>query len=246
MENLLIISLLSFLLSFVFALGGVGSAIALVPLLNWLGIPLNQAKATGLFINTISMSGASVANVRAGRLDLRLGAPVIVASILLAPLGAYLSTLISTKLIMLVFTLFLVSAGLIMLFFHGTQQAEPEPGGAALLLVAIGSLAGFLSGLLGVGGGAVISPLMVLMGYPPKKVTTITAFTVPFSSLAGFLAYWAMGRVEAALLLCGGLAAYAGGYLGTHFMQSRLRPAAVKRFLALLILLIAVRVAIRI
>ncbi len=63
------ISLISFGLSFLFALGGVGSALVLVPVLAWLGIPLGEAKPTGLFVNTISMVGATYDNIKNKRLD---------------------------------------------------------------------------------------------------------------------------------------------------------------------------------
>jgi len=69
----------------------------------------------------------------------------------------------------------------------------------------------------------------------------VSAFVIPFSSLTGFMAYWSMGHFNAALVLPVGLAAYAGGYLGTHFMHLRMDPRTVKRFLAISILLLAVR-----
>jgi uncharacterized membrane protein YfcA len=68
-------------------------------------------------------------------------------------------------------------------------------------------LAAFVSGLLGVGGGGIISPLMVMLGFNPKKTAVITAFVIPFSSLTGFAAYLAMGHFNALLVIPVGLAA---------------------------------------
>ena len=238
----IIVSALAFGLSFLFALGGVGSAVVLVPVLHWLGYPLNEAKPTGLFVNTISLMGASVSNIRNKRLDFRLGIPIIVSSMLMAPAGAYVSTMISQSLVMIVFVAFLLFSGNMMLFFKPAENKngfrEDRP---VLPMIGIGSAAGLISGLLGVGGGGLISPAMILMGFNPKKVAVITAFVVPFSSLTGFITYWSMGHFNAALVLPVGLAAYAGGYLGTHFMHLRMDPRTVKRFLAISILLLAVR-----
>jgi hypothetical protein len=234
MSTIVIVSAISFVLSFLFALGGVGAAVALVPILYWIGFPLNEAKPTGLFTNTISLVGGSIDNIRHGRIDFRLGIPIIISSIALAPVGAYASKL--------VFILFLVFAGLMMLFFtaskYGDRGREDRP---VAPMLAIGGIGGFLSGLLGVGGGSMISPLMILLGFNPKKVAAITAFVVPFSSLTGLIAYWAMGHFNPALALPVGIAAYLGGWLGTRFMHTRLSPSTVKKILGVLVLLIAVK-----
>lgn len=97
----------------------------------------------------------------------------------------------------------------------------------------------FLSGLLG--GGGLISPLMILQGFNPKKIATITAFAVPFASFTAFLAYAIMGSVNWRTLFFASVAAWAGGYLGTIVMQKKMRPAAVRKFLGCMLLLLAVR-----
>ena len=236
------IVLLSFVLSFVFALGGVGSAVALIPSLTWMGVPLNLARPVGLFVNAVSMLGATYSNIREKRLDFRLGLPIIAASVLMAPVGAWVSHLISTRLVLLVFICFLLFSGLMMIFFKGAKYAdqyrEDRPVTGPFL---VGVAAGFVSGMLGVGGGGLISPLMILQGFNPKRVATVTAFAVPFSSLSAFAAYAAMGSVSVRLLVFAGLAAWGGGTLGTGVMHRRLRAASVKRFLGCVLLLMALK-----
>jgi len=238
----LLIAALSFVLSFIFALGGVGSALVLIPALTWLGIPLNLARTTGLFVNGLSMLGATYSNIREKRLDFRLGLPIIVASIMLAPVGAWVGHIIPTRIVLIVFVGFLFFSGSMMIFFKGSKYAdqyrEDRPVLGPLL---VGVAAGFFSGLLGVGGGGLISPLMILQGFNPKKVATVTALAVPFSSLTAFTAYAAMGAVSLRLLCFAGLAACAGGYLGTKVMQRKMHPATVKKFLGAALLILAVR-----
>ena len=240
----LVISLFSFGLSFIFALGGVGSAVVLIPALAWLGVPFNLARPTGLFVNCVSMLGATYSNIKEKRLDFRLGLPIIISSILLAPVGAWVGHLIPTRFLLLAFIAFLCFSGAMMLFFNGSKYAdqyrEDRPVTGPLL---VGVVAGFISGLLGVGGGGVISPLMILQGFNPKKVTTITAFSVPFSSFTAFIAYAAMGSVSWKILIFAGLAAWGGGYLGTRVMQKRMHPQTVKKVLGGVLLLIAIKLA---
>ena len=238
----IVIALLSFVLSFVFALGGVGSALVLIPALTWLSVPMNLARPTALFVNAVSMLGATYSNIRDKRLDFRLGLPIIAASVVLAPAGAWVSHLIPTRMVMLAFIVFLLFSGSMMIFFKGSKYAdqyrEDRPVLGPLL---VGVAAGFVSGLLGVGGGGVISPLMLLQGFNPKKVATVTAFAVPFSSLSAFAAYAVMGSVSVRLLVFAGLAAWAGGLLGTRVMQRRMRPATVKRFLGAVLLILSAK-----
>ncbi|NDV18253.1 TSUP family transporter [Pseudodesulfovibrio sp. JC047] len=236
------ISVLSFGLSFLFALGGVGSALVLIPTLTWLGIPLNMARPTSLFVNAVSMMGATYSNIREKRLDYRLGVPIIVSSIALAPIGAWVGCLIPTHLVLILFIGFLIFSGTMMIFFKSSKYAdqyrEDRPFWGPLM---VGIVAGFVSGLLGVGGGGLISPLMIMQGFNPKKITTVTALAIPFSSLSAFVAYAVMGTVSWRLLLFAGMTAWAGGYLGTMVMQQRMRPATVKKFLGCILLLLAFR-----
>ena len=241
MGTTLIISGLAFGFSFFFALGGIGSALALVPVLHWYGLPLGAAKPIGLMVNTISMTGASVDNIKNQRLDFRMGIPIIVASSLLAPIGAWVSTLISGRIVLIVFIGFLCFSSLMMLFFKPAGRDEYRQDRPILAPVVIGTAAGFLSGLLGVGGGGLFSPLMILLGFNPKKVAAITAFVVPFSSIIAFAAYAMLGTVNWAVLVPASLAAYFGGVLGTRVMHLKMKPGTVKKFLGLVLLGLALK-----
>ena len=240
--NILIITFLSFTLSFIFALGGVGSAVVLIPALAWLGVPFNLARPTGLFVNCVSMLGATWSNFKEKRLDVALGLPIIISSIILAPVGAWAGHLLPTRILLFVFICFLFFSGTMMLFFKGSKYAdqyrEDRPVTGPLM---VGVVAGFVSGLLGVGGGGIISPLMILQGFNPKKVATVTALAIPFSSFSAFLAYAAMGSISLKILGFAGLAAWGGGYMGTKVMQKTMSPHAVKKMLGGVLILLGLR-----
>ncbi len=232
---------ISFVAAFIFALGGVGAAIILIPILVSLGIPINVAKPVGLFYNTVSLTGASIHNIKNKRLDFKIGIPIIISSFVFAIVGAYITKFISANIILYLFIAFLLFSGFMFLFHkkkEGENYREDRP---YFKLTLIGSFAGLLSGMLGIGGGGIISPLMLMIGFNPKKIAAITAFVVPFSSFSGFLTYWAIGKINWEILLVASVAGVAGAMLGTIFMQKKLNAKTVKKILAVILLLMAAK-----
>jgi len=242
----IIIFIISFAAAFIFSLGGVGAAIILIPILVSLGIPVNIAKPVGLFYNTVSLTGASINNIKNKRLDFKAGIPIIISSFLFAIVGAYISKYIPNRIILILFIGFLLFSGSMFLFHKKKDLEKYRDGVPVIKLTLIGAFAGVLSGMLGIGGGGIISPLMLMIGFNPKKITAITAFVVPFSSFSGFLTYWAMGNIDWKILLIASTAGVAGATLGTIFMQKRLNPQAVKKILAVILLIMAVKLIFKI
>lgn len=235
---------ISFAAAFIFSLGGVGAAVILIPILVSFGIPIGIAKPVGLFYNTVSLAGASISNIRNKRLDFKIGIPIIIFSFLFAIVGAWISQYIPKNIILILFIGFLLFSGFMFLFHKNRGIDNYREDRPYLKLSAIGALAGILSGLLGVGGGGIISPLMFMLGYNPKKITAITAFVIPFSSFSGFLTYWAMGSINWKILVITSSAGILGAILGTMFLHNKLDHKTVKKILAVILLLMAVKLAI--
>jgi len=242
----ILIFIISFIAAFIFSLGGVGAAIILIPILISLGIPVNMAKPIGLFYNTISLSGASINNIKNKRLDFKIGIPIIISSFLFAIAGAYLSKYIPGNIILLLFIGFLLFSGFMFLFHKKREKEEYREDTPLVQLSFIGAFAGLLSGMLGIGGGGIISPFMLMIGFHPKKITAITAFVVPFSSFSGFLTYWAMGNIDWKITLIASVGGIIGATLGTMFMHKKLNPQAVKKILAVILLIMAVKLIFKI
>jgi len=235
----ILIFIISFVASFVMSLGGVGGAIILIPVLITLGVPLNTARPVGLFYNIVGMTGATVSNIKNKRLDVRAGIPIIISSFLFAGAGAWISKFIPEKTVLYLFIVFLLFSGFMFMFHKKKPEENYRNDVPYVALFTIGAFAGLISGILGIGGGGIISPLLLMLGFNPKKIAVITAFVVPFSSLSGFITYWAMGHVDWKVLIIVSVAGYAGASLGTAFMQKRLNPQTVKKILAVILLLMA-------
>ncbi len=242
----ILIFIISLIGAFIFSLGGVGAAIILIPILVSLGIPVNIAKPVGLFYNTVSLAGASINNIKNKRLDFKIGIPIIIFSFLFAVIGAYISKFIPNKTILILFIGFLLFSGFMFLFHKKNEKDNYRKDIPIIRLSLIGAFAGVLSGMLGIGGGGIISPLMLLSGFNPKKITAITAFVVPFSSFSGFLTYWVMGNIDWKITLIASVGGIIGATFGTVLMHKKLNPQAVKKILAIILLIMAVKLMFKI
>jgi uncharacterized membrane protein YfcA len=236
--------LLTAALSYFKALSGLGAAGLLVPVYLWLGFSINEAKAYALFANATSLSGATLDNLQARRIDLKLGAPIIASSVLFAPVGAYISLFISAEIMMALFAGFLIFVGVNALRprrKRDNADAASDIRPTLPRLLGIGVAAGLFSGLLGVGGGGVIAALMLWMGCNAKKVAVITALAVPFSSFSGFISYAVGGYAALGYILAIGIAAGLAGYAGNKTMHGFLSERVVKYLVGIVSLLFAAK-----
>lgn len=239
--------LMTLALSYFMALSGLGAAALLVPVYLWFGFPINTAKSFALFANIFSLVAATFDNLRSQRIDVWLGLPIIVSTILFAPVGAFVSTLIEPQVMIVLFAAFLISVAVNALIPKKKGRAEndridQDKHPRLFQLVGIGSIAGLFSGLLGVGGGGVIASLMLWLGSNAKKIAVITALAVPFSSFSGFLTYAFAGCVPWIVLAVIGVAAAAGGYAGNKTLHAFLPERLVKYLLAIVSLVFAQRI----
>jgi len=237
--ELLTVGSVAFVLSFVFALGGIGGAVLLVPVLTMMGIPFEIARPAGLFTNVLSSSAGILNNLLNRRIDWKLAIPLTVTSSLTAPLGAYLSHMVNPKVVGLIFTFFLFYAGIMV---YIPKKAEHIKTDFPLWVpIAVGSFTGFFSGLLGIGGGSLASPILMVYGINPLKVISSVIFMVPFSSLSGFLTYWKLGAVDWGITLAAAIPSFVAGYLGVHVAHRYLKPSQIKKILGVLYFAVGIK-----
>ncbi|MEA3314881.1 MAG: sulfite exporter TauE/SafE family protein [Campylobacterota bacterium] len=224
-----------FLSSF-FAMGGVGSAVALVPIFDFLGLQFLLAKATALFINTSTTITASYMNYKRGVLDIKFALPLVVTSLVTAPIGAYSSNFIDTIYVKYGFVIFLFFSATMMLISKKESKIDFNK---TWILYLIGFFVGFISGILGVGGGSLVMPLMILLGFDAKKMAIAVSFMVPFSTFSAFLSYSSFVDIDYILLFITAIAAILGGFIGNKIMHFKLNSQQIKKIIAILLYLIA-------
>ena len=161
-EIYLISAVLVLVFSGLLAMAGLGAAFLFVPLFYYLGVPLAEATPTALLLNVVSMLFATINYWRGKLINWRAGLPVLVTAITLSPFGARLTAQVNKTVLLGLFATFLVFAGFMMLFYkakvrdHALSRPIEVVAGAG-----VGTVAGFLGGLLGVGGGNFILPVLL-------------------------------------------------------------------------------------
>jgi len=245
METTIIAAALVFVFTTVLTIAGVGAAFIVIPTFYWLGVPLTEAMAIGLLLNAISMTFASANYIRYKLVLFRTAVPIIALAIIFSPLGAWSARFFPKKVLILLFVIFLVFAASMMLFYKPKKKEEGQSSGGKELKtgIGLGIGAGYLGGLLGVGGGNIIVPALVWLGFDPKKASATTAFIVVFSSLAGFFGHAAMGTINWNLLIFAAIGSVAGALLGSWLMHRKLDAAQVKKVIGVVLYMIAIKMA---
>jgi uncharacterized protein len=238
----LISAALVFVFSGLLAMAGLGTAFLFVPLFYYLGLPLAEATPTALLLNVVSLLFATINYWRGHLINWRVGVPVLITAVILAPFGARLTALVDKRLLLALFAAFLVFAGTMMLFYRPKKREHPlsrtvEVGAST----GIGGVAGFLGGLLGVGGGNFILPVLNWLGLDPKIAAGTTALVVVFSSLSGFLGHASLGGLDPLFIGIMAVMAAFGSIIGSQLMKTRLSSTQLKKIIGILLWLIAAK-----
>jgi hypothetical protein len=238
----IIAGLVTLVFTTLLTIAGVGAAFVLIPVFIALGIEVHAAMAVALLLNSIAMSFASVRFVKNKLVVWKTAVPILIVATALSPLGAYVAQGLDRAVLLWLFVGFLLFAAFMMLFYQAKKKdVESSTGRLLGYGVSVGGFAGFLGGLLGVGGGNIIVPILVWLGFDPKKASATTSFIVIFSSLSGFLGHATLGGMDWTLLGFTAVGSAGGALLGSWLMTDKLKSRQVKIIIGAILLLIAAK-----
>lgn len=240
--ELLPIIFLTFLVSILFSMLGLGGAIIYTPLFFWLGIPLLTAIPMALFLNMITTASSSITYMKQNLVDKRIALPMIMTSIIGALTGSYLAQRIETGLIIILLSIMLLIAAFRMLFYNNIGfNFKPTGDKRILFCGGFAFIIGMLSSLAGIGGGTFIVPFLLILELETKNAVATSASIITFTSLAGFAGYLGFGTqtLDSGILLYAGLSAFAGAQIGSKIIFRRISSRAINDIFAVVLLLVA-------
>ena len=224
-----------------------GGSTYLALLLIW-RIPYSIFPVIALSCNITVVSGNCFNYIRAGNLNLKLLLPYLIGSVPLAYIGGSLP--IEKKFFEILLFLVLVTAGTLLLFnfksYDNGQEGYKKI--STIISVMIGGILGFFSGVVGIGGGIFLSPVLFLLrAGKPKHIVTTASLFILINSISGIIGQLSKNTVFEEMsnywyLL---VVVLIGGQIG-NFFNLKIFPTRVLALLtSFLVLFIAIRMGFR-
>ena len=194
-------------------------------------------------LNLLVAGMAFFAYKKEGFFDSKLAIPFIVASIPAALIGGYLrvnddiyDTLLSITLVFAAWKLYTAKSGESEELFSNSPPVH--------VALVVGAAIGLLSGMIGVGGGIFLSPLILLFGWSdPKTTAGVAALFIWVNSAAGLIGSSISGQlvIDFGVLAPFAIAVLIGGYLGSRFGSEKFSQNTVRMTLVSVMLIAAIR-----
>ena len=245
---MIILSILFFVTAILYASVGFGGGSTYLALLLLWGVPYHIFPVIALICNIFVVSGNSFNYIKAGNLNLKLLIPYLVGSIPLAFIGGSLE--IDKNLFeILLFIVLGIAGTLLLINFKSYDDNESTYRNIPVFIsILIGGILGFVSGVVGIGGGIFLSPILFLIkAAKPKHIVTTASLFILINSISGIF-----GQLTKNIVLSDisnywylFLIVIIGGHIG-NFLNLKILPT---RLLALitsaLVLFVAIRMGIK-
>jgi uncharacterized membrane protein YfcA len=245
---MIILSILFFITAILYSSVGFGGGSTYLALMLIWEIPYYIFPIIALFCNIIVVFGNSINYVRSGNLNIKLLLPYLLGSIPFAFFGASIE--ISKNLFeILLFWILSVAGVLLFIESYFLKNKEFKLKKISIVFsIIIGSIIGFFSGMVGIGGGIFLSPILFLIkaGYP-KQITAVASLFIFLNSLFGiagqltknivfdeFLNFWPLF-----------LAVLVGGQIGNLLNLKFLSNKTLALVTSLLVIFVAARMGFR-
>ena len=196
---------LAWLLPIAFGVGaligavGIGGVLLIPALEAFAALPIQTAMATALFTFTFTGIVGTLLFQRRGSIDWPVARPVLVTAVIFAFFGAWANSFARPKALALILAGIIIFAGVYTLAtLRGLQKPvfDDRPQAKRMVLLAVGAISGFGSGLTGVGGPALSVPLMVLLGFPALVSIGVSQVIQIVAAVSGTLGNLRYGTID--------------------------------------------------
>lgn len=233
-----LILVLFFIIAFVYSTVGHGGASGYLALMVFLNFVPEQIRPTALVLNILVSAIASIQYYRSGYFKRELFIPLILLSVPLAFLGSRVQ--LSPSVFKIILGICLLLSVIRILGLIGNNSGETLRKMPLLIALLIGGGIGLISGMIGIGGGILLSPILLLFRWADIKQTA--ALAAPFilvNSLSGLAGLMSRHLVFPDKIMWWVLATLIGGLLGSYWGSHRFNSVVLKYLLATVLLFAA-------
>ena len=242
------LSILFFVTAILYSSVGFGGGSTYLALLLIWGVPYTIFPIIALSCNIIVVSGNCFNYIRAGNLNLKLLIPYLIGSIPLSFIGGSLNIEKQIFEILLFFVLLIAGCLLLINFNSYDDKDESYKNIPYFISITIGAILGFISGIVGIGGGIFLSPILYLLKVArPKHIVTVASLFILINSIFGIVGqltkeiYFEEIYPYFYLLI----AVLIGGQIG-NYLNLKIFPTRILALItSILVIFVAIRVGIK-
>lgn len=229
--------ILLFIVAFLYASVGHGGASGYLALMALFSFTPEVMKPTALMLNLFVSLTSFIQFYRGGHFKWKIFLPLAITSVPLAYLGGRMT--VESFLYKKLLGIFLLIPIIRFLFFKNIPVNELKKSNTALSLL-IGAAIGFLSGLIGIGGGIILSPILLLLKWTDQKQTAaISASFIFVNSISGLLGQFSKGIHFSADMYGYVAVAFTGGLCGAYLGSLKFNQNILKYTLAVVLIMAA-------
>ena len=243
-EGGLILAPIVFLIALVYSSVGLGGGSSYVAVFSLFGMPLTKIPPIALFLNIVVASISLARFNKHGYVKPNVILPLLAASLPATYLGARWRP--DERILSLVFALVLISISFLLFFRFksATHKFRSSASHSWQLSLLLGAMLGFLAGVMGIGGGIFLGPVLLVIGFSSTKhVAGICSAFVLSNSLIGLATHFLYGNVNLASLLLLGIAVFLGGLIGSLVGVRIVSPSLLRRVVAVLLFFVSIKLA---
>jgi len=236
---------LFFMVAILYSSVGFGGGSSYLAILALTGIAFTQIRATALLCNIMVVTGNVLLYQKKKLYDWKKVIPLVFFSIPMAFIGGYLKISQTFFFILLGFTLLFAAFSMWISKKITTTDNDAHPTFPMIKNISYGGLIGFISGMVGIGGGVFLAPLLHLTHWDsPKKIAATASFFILVNSIAGLLGQYVNPtftidwKLTSILLIT----ALIGGQIGSRLSHRFFTPIQLKKATAVLIAFVSLRI----
>jgi len=223
------------IVAFLYASVGHGGASGYLALMSLFAFPVTFMKPTALVLNILVSAISFYFYYREKKFEWKLFYPFAITSIPFSFLGGLIT--IETRLYKIILATVLLFGVARLIGLFGKQKGELKSVNMPLALF-IGAAIGFLSGLIGIGGGIILSPVILLLHWGDmKKTAAVSALFIFVNSISGLFGFLSKGGTLPGSSLSLIAVVSIGGILGGYFGSKQMNTQALRNVLAAVLLI---------